>query len=273
MARFVRAWRSLAPERRLAAFAALGLFLTLFLPWYQLTVIAKTANAKNLQSLSGSITGWGAFSFVEAAVMLVGIGVLTLLFQRAEGKAFHLPGGDGWVIMLAGGWTCFLIIWRMFDKSGTANHGQYADQTGIEWGIFIALFVAAFLTYAGTRIRAAKQPEPPLPDGVVFDGRWHPVGEVPAPRESRRRGGSRRSERAGRASRPEPEAPVRSAAPRRERRSNWSPADSPQWSDESEHEPGWLTRRPAAEPAEPQPEPHVAPPSDDGQLTIPLEDE
>jgi hypothetical protein len=146
----------------LAAYAATGLFLALFLPWYQETVIAPS-KATHLQSLTASITGWGAFSFVEAAVLLVALGVLTLLFQRAEGRAFHLPGGDGWVIMFAGLWTCLLIVWRIFDKQGTSVHGPGATTSGVEWGIFVALAVAAFLTYAGSRIRAAHRPEPPLP--------------------------------------------------------------------------------------------------------------
>ncbi len=160
--RLRRAWRVLPHERRLAAYAACGLFLTLFLPWYQETVIA-TGRATRLQSLSESLTGWGAFSFVEAAVLLVAIGVIVLLVQRAEGRAFHLPGGDGWVITAAGGWTCVLVIWRIFDKQGADSHGQYATTSGIEWGIFVALAVAALLTYAGSRIRAAHRPEPPLP--------------------------------------------------------------------------------------------------------------
>ena len=160
--RIARAWRVLPSERRLAAAAAFGLFLTLFTPWYQETVIAS-GKTPALRSASVSLTGWGAFSFVEAAVLLVAIAVLVLLFVRAEGKAFHVPGGDGAVIMAAGIWTAVLIIWRMFDKQGTTGHGQYATTAGIEWGIFVALAVAALLAYAGTRIRRAHEPEPPLP--------------------------------------------------------------------------------------------------------------
>ena len=175
--RVVGVWRGLPPERRLAAIAAVGLFLTLFLPWYQETVIAS--GVKHLQSVSASLTGWGAFSFVEAAVLLVAAGVLMLLFVRAEGNAFHVPGGDGGVITAAGVWTCVLIVWRMFDKEGTTGHGQYATTSGIEWGIFVALGVAALLAYAGTRIRLAHEPEPPLPgdrDPGPADGRGRPDG-------------------------------------------------------------------------------------------------
>ena len=78
-------------ERRLAAYAALGLFLTMFLPWYQRQFFVVVGG--KLAARLGLADRLGAFSFVEAAVLLVAAGVLTLLFQRAEGKAFHLPGG------------------------------------------------------------------------------------------------------------------------------------------------------------------------------------
>jgi hypothetical protein len=157
-----RAWRALPHESRLAAFASAALFLTLFLPWYQVTLIAPAKSAR-LQSASATITGWGAFSFVEAAVLLVAAAVVTLLFQRAEGRAFHLPGGDGGVITAAGLWTCLLVVWRIFDKQGATTKGPSATTSGVEWGIFIALAAGAFLAYSGSRIRAAHRPEPALP--------------------------------------------------------------------------------------------------------------
>jgi hypothetical protein len=169
-------------ERRLAAFAALGLFASLFLPWYQETVIPTSAGGAKTPLPSASLTGWAAFSFVEAAVLLVAVGVVVLLFLRAEGRAFHVPGGDGGVITAAGLWTSVLIVWRMFDKQSTSGHGQYVTTSGIEWGIFIALGVAVLLAYAGTRIRLAHDPEPPLP------GDSPDAGPAPArrPRAQRR---------------------------------------------------------------------------------------
>ena len=96
-------------------------------------------------------------------MLLVAAGVLVLLFQRAEGRAFHVPGGDGGVIMAAGLWACVLIVWRMFDKQGASSHGADITSYGIEWGIFAALAIAGLLAYSGSRIRAAHVPEPPLP--------------------------------------------------------------------------------------------------------------
>jgi hypothetical protein len=214
-------WRRLPHERRLAALAAVALFVTLFLPWYQETVIAS--GVTSLRSVSVSLTGWGAFSFVEAAVLLVAAGVLTLLFVRAEGQAFHVPGGDGGVIMAAGLWTCVLIIWRMFDKEGTTGHGQYADAAGIEWGIFVALGVAGLLTYAGSRIRSAREPEPPLPGeaGQADEADRRP--ERPRPRSA--------ATRTARAARRETGLDVDRTRPRAlVARSERPPADSPQGS-------------------------------------------
>jgi hypothetical protein len=174
--RLVNAFRALPAERRLAVYAALGLFLALSLPWYSRQFVVLLSG--RIVPASDTQSGWQAFSFVEAAVLLVSLGVLVLLFQRAEGRAFHLPGGDGWVITAAGAWTCLLIVWRIFDRQGGSGNGQHFISYGIKWGIFIALAISALLAYAGSRIRAAAQPEPPLPGEGDEDPSWD---QPPAP--------------------------------------------------------------------------------------------
>ncbi len=256
--RIGRAWRLLSPERRLAAVAAIALFLTLFLPWYQETVIASSTTPA-LRSASASLTGWGAFSFVEAAVLLVAAGVLVLLYERADGRAFHVPWGDGGVITAAGFWTCVLIIWRMFDKEGTTGHGQYATTSGIEWGIFVALAVAALLCYAGTRIRHAHEPEPPLPGEQPGDQAAPPRSQRKPPRRGR-------PDRSGQTPAPPP-AERRPRAPRTSRSSsklNFSDLDEIRF-DEPPEPP---TVRRAQSPEQPTRDRHPGP---DDQLTINLD--
>jgi hypothetical protein len=229
--RLACAWRVLPHERRLAAYASLGLFVTLFLPWYQETVIVPGAGGKGPAAASTSVTGWAAFSFVEAAVLLVAVGVLTLLFHRAEGRAFHLPGGDGWVITAAGAWACLLVVWRIFDKQSTSIHGAGASISGIEWGIFVALVVAGFLVYGGSRIRAAHRPEPPLPGELGAPvARPAPAPAPPAPPPPA----------------PAPALPGPASAPR--------PAPVPPG-----RPPGWLSARPK----------HLGP-EDDAAATLPI---
>ena len=158
--RIAHAWRVLDRDQRLAAIAALGLFVTMLLPWYTKTdtVVIKGAP----RSSQTTFTAFGAFSFVEAAVLLVSAGVLAMLFARAEGRAFHLPGGDGTITFVAGAWAAVLIFYRMVDKPALHGNDVISATEGITWGIFIALLVALALAYAGLRLRAAGRPEPPL---------------------------------------------------------------------------------------------------------------
>ncbi len=153
------AWGALDRERRLAAVAAIALFVTMFLPWYQQNAVVTAAKTQPL--ISRNLNAFQVFSFVEAAVLLVAVAVLVLLYMRADGRRFQLPGGDGAVVFAAGLWSVLLLILRLFDKPGITQHGVAAN-VGIQWGIFFALAAAGLLAYAGSRMRARQRPEPPL---------------------------------------------------------------------------------------------------------------
>jgi hypothetical protein len=155
----VHAWGALDHDRRLAAIAAIALFATMFLPWYQQNAVVSAAKTAPL--VSRNLNAFQVFSFVEAAVLLVAVAVLFLLYRRAEGGKFRLPGGDGAVVLAAGLWSALLLILRLFDKPGITQHGVAAN-VGIQWGIFFALAAAGLLAYCGSRMRAGQRPEPPL---------------------------------------------------------------------------------------------------------------
>jgi hypothetical protein len=158
--RLAHAYRALTSEQRLAALASLGLFVSMLLPWYSKAdtlVVHGAAKATDT-----SLSAFQAFSFVEAAVLLVSAAVLGTLFARAEGRDFPLPGGDGVVVMIAGGWAALLIFYRLLDKPGLQGNERVTATVGVEWGIFIALLLALGLSYAGARMRALEQPAPPL---------------------------------------------------------------------------------------------------------------
>lgn len=174
MTRLAQAWRALERERRLAALAALGLFISMLLPWYSKTDTFVQNNAA--RATQASLNAFQAFSFVEAAVLLVSAGVLAMLFVRAEGASFNLPGGDGTIVMVAGGWAALLIFYRLLDKPGLHGNQRITATVGVEWGIFIALLLALGLLYCGRRMRAEERPQPPL-----LRSRARPVPGSPSP--------------------------------------------------------------------------------------------
>ena len=114
MASVVQIWRRLGFEQKVAAVAAVLLIVSTF----------------------------GPFSMVEAGVILTALGVLGLLRARAQGRHFHLPFGDGTVILAAAGWVALLIVTRLFDRPLGQN--------------VLALACAALLAAAGLRERAIR---------------------------------------------------------------------------------------------------------------------
>jgi MYXO-CTERM domain-containing protein len=110
--------------------------------WRRLNPEQRAAGAGAILLIVSAI---GPFSFVEAAIVLLGLAVLFLLRRRAEGEPFHLPFGDGTVIAAAGFWAGLLIVVRLFDRP----LGQ---------GL-LALVCAAILVLAGARERAKRPPD------------------------------------------------------------------------------------------------------------------
>ncbi len=180
MTRLIDAWRALEREQRTTALVSLGLFVTMLLPWYSKTETLVVHGAAS--STEQSLSAFQAFSFVEAAVLLVSAGVLSLLFARAEDRDFQLPGGDGTIVAIAGAWAAILIFYRLLDKPGLQGNAKISSTVGVQWGIFVALLVALGLLYTGRRLRASERGEPPLrrprrdgPDGGA--GRERYVGD------------------------------------------------------------------------------------------------
>jgi hypothetical protein len=163
---------ALSKELQLAGAAALALALSLLLPWYQKSFFERG------EVVQDNLSAFGVFTFVEAAVLLVALAVLFLVWSRARRRGFHLPGGDGTAITIAGGWAALLLIWRLFDKPDVQGPGA---TIGIQWGIFGAFVAAGALIAAGTRVRAAHVPEPPNPAADDVD--W--VAPEPRRREHR----------------------------------------------------------------------------------------
>ncbi len=181
--RLMGAWAALDSDRRFAGLAAAGLLATMFLPWYEKNAIPEGGKG----FVTDTVSAFGTISFVEAAIFLVSAGVLTLVVARGEGRTFHLPGGDGSVILGAGLWAALLIFYRVFDRPDVS--GQ-SGTVGIQWGFFVAFVAAGMLAFAGQRIRVAQgRAAPSRRDGRLtrlVPPSEAPTNAAPAPRRARR---------------------------------------------------------------------------------------
>ena len=114
---------------------------------------ARVLNLEQRGAAAGAVllilSALGSFSFVEAALVLLAVGVLALLMARAEGMRFHLPFGDGSVIAGAGIWAGALIVAGLLDR-------------GVGQNVF-AIAGAALLFLSGARERA-KRPADDVPE-------------------------------------------------------------------------------------------------------------
>ena len=145
------AFRSESSKRPRAARERLSLGET----WRRLNFEQRAAAVGALLLIVSTL---GPFSFVEAAIVLIGASVLLLLRRRSEGREFHIPFGDGAVIAATGFWAAILILVRLFSRP----LGQ---------GL-LALVCAAILVLAGIR-EHAKRPADDLPPEARKEA-WRP---------------------------------------------------------------------------------------------------
>jgi hypothetical protein len=117
--------------------------------WRRLNFEQKTAGVGALLLL---VSTFGPFSWVEAAQIVVALGVLALLWARSQDMRFHLPFGDGVVVTVAGAWAGALIAIRLFERPLGQN--------------LLAMACAGVLVAAGLSERA-KRPADDLPTEVL----------------------------------------------------------------------------------------------------------
>lgn len=158
--RLAAAWRRLAAEQRAVLVAALALLATMLLPWYSRTV--NTVGVDKVLQRDEAKLAITVFSFVEAAIFLVSIGVILLILARGDRRPFHLPGGDGTIVTIAGAWATFLIFFRFVDQPKGTSNDKFVVDYGLSWGIFFGLLAALALLASGLRLRAAQLAEPAL---------------------------------------------------------------------------------------------------------------
>lgn len=154
-------WHGLSATQQRAGAAAIVLIGTLQAPWYTRTTTQLAASsseaANTLAQTKQDLSGFEAFSLVEAAVLLVAVAVISLIWARATKKQFSLPLRDGTVVAAAATWICFLVVYRIFDRTDSGTVSDVTMVTAIQWGIFVTLAGSLLLLVTGIDLRNTER--------------------------------------------------------------------------------------------------------------------
>jgi len=144
--------RGLGGNERIAVIGAAIMVFSLFLPWYQ----APESNDLVL-------TGIGAFSFAEGALLLIAGATVFLAIEGGGGYIPPRPLREWGLFVGAGSWAAVIVVYRMFDRPPFEFAGIHAHYE-LHYAIFVALAGALVIVAAGLRMRPrerAKRPQAP----------------------------------------------------------------------------------------------------------------
>jgi hypothetical protein len=144
--------RGLSGNERIAVIGAGVIVGSLLLPWYESPISNDLV-----------LTGFGAFSWAEAALVLIAAATTFLALQAGGGYVPPRPLREWALFVAAGSWAGLIELYRMADRPRftLAGHDEPYD---LHYAIFVALGGAVIIVMAGLRMRPrerAKRPRAP----------------------------------------------------------------------------------------------------------------
>jgi len=148
----LRDLQGLGGNERIAVIGAAVMVGSLFLPWYQSPISNELVQ-----------TGFGAFGWAEAALVLIAAATAFLALECGGGYVPPRPLREWALFVAAGCWAGLVVLYRMADRPRftLAGHDEPYD---LHYAIFVALAGAVIIVIAGLRMRPrerAKRPQPP----------------------------------------------------------------------------------------------------------------
>jgi hypothetical protein len=150
--KLLRDLRGLGGNEQIAVIGAAVIVGSLFLPWWQSPISDELVQ-----------TGFGAFGWAEAALLLIAAATVFLALQGGGGYVPPRPLREWALFVAAGSWVALIVLYRIADRPRftLAGHDEPYD---LHYAIFVALAGAVLIVMAGLRMRPrerAKRPRAP----------------------------------------------------------------------------------------------------------------
>jgi hypothetical protein len=127
-----------------AAISGLVLIISLFLEWYN--VSAKSA----FGSIGGGVSGWGALSFIDILLFVIGAVAIAVAALRAmNSMPRSLPATPGQIVLALGGLGVLLVLFRLVSIPDHGVGNLPGVDVGRSFGVFLAFLAAAGVTVGG----------------------------------------------------------------------------------------------------------------------------
>jgi hypothetical protein len=144
--------RWLKPGEIVAGAAGVLLLVSLFLPWYSVSVELPGAGR-----LEAHISGWQALTVIDVLLALTALCGIALLVAQAVARRPGLPVALSVIASVLGIAATLLVLFRLIDAPAPADRAV---------GIWLALLAAAGVGAGGWRSVADERnrgvPEPPV---------------------------------------------------------------------------------------------------------------
>ena len=147
----LRDLRGLGGNERIAVIGAGVMVGSLFLPWWQSPISDELVQ-----------TGFGAFGWAEAALVLIAGATTFLALQGVGGYVPPRPLREWALFVAAGCWAAVIVLYRIADHPRFTLAGR-DEPYELHYAIFVALAGAAIIVTAGLRMRPRERAERPQP--------------------------------------------------------------------------------------------------------------
>jgi hypothetical protein len=145
--------RGLGGNERIAVIGAAVMVGSLLLPWYQSPISDELVQ-----------TGFGAFGWAEAALVLIAAATTFLALQGGGGYVPPRPLREWALFVAAGAWAALVVLYRIADPPQFTLEG-HDEPYDLHYAIFVALAGAAIIIAAGLRMRPSeRRKRPRAPD-------------------------------------------------------------------------------------------------------------